>query len=221
MTGIRKQTPAQIDEKLAEAEYKLMTLSLRLTGAHKTVEQFERHVERRGDLSSALLMYSGKDPRETLRQLIVETTEARKPLDAIRDAAEAEFKRRGGWSRYWLVCNTGGHVHKSRGCSSCYPTTGFAWLPGASGQDSGGLIDLFGSTVCSVCFPEAPLDAIKAREKAAKRAADKAAGYCEGQGRYAPGADTRRNSPVGNCPVCGYAVSVTKLGNVRKHRGRQ
>ena len=220
MTSIRKRTPAEIDHELADVEYELATLYLRLASQRKTVKSFEERAARQGE-QTALLMYSGKDPRETLRQLTAETIEARKPLDVVRDAAAAEFKRRGGWSRYWLVCNTGGHVHKSRNCSSCYPTTEFAWLPGASGQDSAGLIELFGSTVCSVCFPEAPLDAIKAREKAAKREADKAAGYCEGQGRFVPGAKTTINSPVGNCPVCGYAVSVTRLGNARKHKARK
>lgn len=81
--------------------------------------------------------------------------------EAVAEAAaapmELEYAVRGGWPRFFLVTNSGGHVHSSMNCSTCYPTTRFAWLPDLSGSDEQQVIDAAGDGACTVCFPNAPV----------------------------------------------------------------
>ena len=63
-----------------------------------------------------------------------------------------------GWSRFWLVTTSSGHVHSSTACSTCYATTGFAPYPDLSGCDEVEAVAILGETLCSVCFPSAPVE---------------------------------------------------------------
>lgn len=69
---------------------------------------------------------------------------------------EAEYSRRGGWSRYFVVQNDNGHIHSSMQCSTCNregQLTRFGWLTGFSGVAAELLTDQVGPTACTVCFP--------------------------------------------------------------------
>lgn len=96
------------------------------------------------------------------------THEAQRALDAVeeaetlyrlaRAAAEpleatyAEYR----WSRFFIVNNTNGHVHSSMHCTTCFVTTAFGWLPELSGGTEEEMVEQFGETACTVCFPSAP-----------------------------------------------------------------
>ncbi|MGI4894301.1 MAG: hypothetical protein ACRYF3_04205 [Janthinobacterium lividum] len=96
----------------------------------------------------------------------------------------AEWNRRGGWTRYPLaITNSAGHVHGHTSCSTCYPTTQFAYLTDLSGLDATEVVTQIGQDACTVCFPGAPVtprtvftdtEKVDRAEKAA-RAADLAA----------------------------------------------
>lgn len=73
----------------------------------------------------------------------------------------AEYDRRGGWPRAFLVQNSHGHVHSSMGCSSCYPSTQYAWLTDYSGKDEDEIVYAAGELACTVCYPSAPVDVLK------------------------------------------------------------
>lgn len=73
----------------------------------------------------------------------------------------AEYDRRGGWPRAFLVQNSGGHVHSSMGCGSCYPSTRYAWLTDYSGKDEDAIVYAAGELACTVCYPSAPVDVLK------------------------------------------------------------
>lgn len=102
---------------------------------------------------------------------------------ARTDAApyEAEYSDRGGWNRYFLVQNTGGHVHRGMHCVTCYPTTQYSWLVELADCDEAQMVEEWGEMACTVCFPNAPAHPrfaepsrrdLAAREaKAAERAA--------------------------------------------------
>lgn len=221
VANLRNLAPAEIDTILADTEYEAMKVAAPLTNLKANIRARYR--------KSQDLRYSGRERARALEVMAeyearlpkveATVTAALVPFQATISAINDEFVRRGGWARYFLVCNTGGHVHKTRSCSSCFNTTEFAWLPGASGQDGAGLIAMFGSTVCSVCFPEAPIDALKAAEKEAKKAAAKADGQCDGHGQYAKdNGGFVYCSPRGECPVCGRTVSTTSTGKCRKHK---
>jgi hypothetical protein len=90
-------------------------------------------------------------------------------------AAIAELESRWtGWSRFFLVTSSSGHVHRSMACSTCRPTTTFGWLPELSGQTEAQAVAELGPALCSVCFPSAPVEhqggkltAAQARKRAA------------------------------------------------------
>lgn len=104
---------------------------------------------------------------------------------ATHDEYVAQNARYEGWSRFFLVTNTNGHIHRSMECSTCFPTTSYAWLTSLSGLTEKDAVDEQGTRLCSVCFPSAPVEwtqgyyeaQTKARkaEKAAERAAKAAA----------------------------------------------
>lgn len=76
------------------------------------------------------------------------------------DPYTAEFDRRGGWERAFLVVNSKGHVHRDMSCSTCRPTTKFNWVTDFSGANEDDIIAAAGERACSVCYPDAPVEAI-------------------------------------------------------------
>lgn len=94
---------------------------------------------------------------------------------------DVEFDRRGGWSRYYRVNNSNGHVHKSTACRETYVTTAWNWPTQLSGADSAGVVAAAGELTCLTCFPEVrdsilaqrPIDAaaFETREQTADRQA--------------------------------------------------
>lgn len=83
-----------------------------------------------------------------------EAVAATATAQAAVDALDAQYT---GWSRFFLVTNTNGHVHSSMSCSTCFNTTTFAWLPTLSGLDEAAAVADQGEILCSVCFPSAPV----------------------------------------------------------------
>lgn len=81
-----------------------------------------------------------------------------------------------GWSRFFLVRNTNGHIHSSMECSTCYETTQFWALPQLSGMTEADAVEDQGMILCSVCFPSAPSEWTTGVSKAtlAERAARQA-----------------------------------------------
>lgn len=105
---------------------------------------------------------------------------------AVIAGYQAEFVARGGWTRAFLVTNTGGHVHSSMDCSQCYPTTQYQLMWPYSGKDEEHIVADAGERACTVCYPSAPVgvtgtkmftdDEVKAaaaREERAKAKADR------------------------------------------------
>jgi hypothetical protein len=62
------------------------------------------------------------------------------------------------WSRFFLVLNTNGHIHRSTFCATCFPTTEFGWLPEVSGLTEAEAVAAHGEILCSVCYPSAPVE---------------------------------------------------------------
>ena len=86
--------------------------------------------------------------RDKLRADLAELQE-----DTIKPMEQA-WRNYGRWPRYYMV--KGGHVHKSASCTTCYPTTIFAWLPTLSDEPMEKMVEEWGEQACTVCFPEAP-----------------------------------------------------------------
>lgn len=137
-------TPSEIDEELARLD----------TEHAKARDALHRLTTRIASLvKDGMAEYAIElRPRiEQARQTIAECEATARPLDA-------EFDRRGGWTRAWLVLNTGGHVHRTTACRTCFPSTRFAWLTQLSGHDETEIVEQAGKAACTECYPSAPVD---------------------------------------------------------------
>jgi hypothetical protein len=81
-------------------------------------------------------------------------------VDTQRMIAELE-KGYTGWSRYFLVVSSAGLIHDSMDCHTCNKgrkPTEFALLPELSGTDHTTAVAALGPSLCSVCYPSAPVE---------------------------------------------------------------
>jgi len=88
----------------------------------------------------------------------VEMAEAREALRLATEKLEAAEAEYGGWSRFWIVTNTNGHIHSSMNCSTCRWDTSFAWLTELSGLTEAEAVAEYGEILCSICYPSAPVE---------------------------------------------------------------
>jgi hypothetical protein len=73
---------------------------------------------------------------------------------------EAEYIRRGGWTRVFLAQSSNGHAHNGTECSTCHNgeyRTSFSWLIRYSGQDEAEIVADAGWRACTTCYPTAPV----------------------------------------------------------------
>lgn len=172
--NIATATPAEIDEQISRLD---------LTIARADADR--DHLRRKLDLDLTWdKLRKINDEIDRLGYIAAEAFQQVRPLNA-------EFVRRGGWRRYYLVED--GHLHydvSGSRCSRIYSTTHY-WMTEFSGQDPAEVIALAGERVCTTCFPEAPVAprpthtrfmtlteaerAAHAEAKARKQAAKKAA----------------------------------------------
>ncbi|SMD23933.1 hypothetical protein [Lentzea albidocapillata] len=160
-------TPSEIDEELNR-------LDIEHAKANDTLSRLTTRAQRLVNDGMAEYATELRPQIEQARQAIAECEATERPL-------EAEFERRGGWTRAWLVLNTGGHVHRTTACRTCFPSTRFAWLTQFSGHDETEIVEQAGKAACTECYPSAPVDVrnrpsrIKTPEQLA-REAEKAEG---------------------------------------------
>ena len=86
--------------------------------------------------------------------------EAQANADTARYEITAHERNYTGWQRYFLVTSSAGLVHASMNCSTCNKgrqATTFALLPSLSGRSHEALVTALGPSLCSVCFPDAPV----------------------------------------------------------------
>lgn len=100
-------------------------------------------------------------------------------LGRLADEIEVLQDAYTGWSRFFLVTSSPGHIHRSMSCSTCRPTTRYGWLPAVSGANEAEAVAEYGPTLCTVCYPSAPTEYTIGKKisaaKAAKLAAEAAA----------------------------------------------
>ena len=203
--------PKIIDAELAWLYGASLRLSVRIMDAQKAIQKADE------DIAMGLTYTSGWDNSSTpgawdkVDEMKAQLAHVKREQQK-REAIHREYN----WSRFFVV--PGGHVHKSMHCNSCYPTTMFGWLPEYSGDDSDTIIQQLGTTVCTVCYPDAPVDndEIVAKAKAAKLAAE---GKCANKA-WEPTESSASNRlyRYGKCTACGTHASITKTGVLRQHK---
>lgn len=233
-------TPAEVDTFLAEATAAHARLSSSLD---YTLDSMHRYVRDERERTSGW----GQGPWKMTTDQVVEACErmaaegghrasyldtweqGQAGLRALEEEIgrlNEEFERRGGWSRFYLVTNPGGHIHSSMNCSTCnkYTSRGqsqtrFAWVTDLSGHSEEEAVEAQGAILCTVCFPSAPVEWTNKYEvEKAARAAER----CEGSGEYF-NADLphRTGYAYGNwatCSHCEARPSLTSTGKIKAHK---
>lgn len=163
-------SPVEVDTILvkamrdnAESTGKIDVLRHRIGIFNERIAQFDQPYLKIGK-NEAYYAKKTAETKEALATTIsglerAETTVAETRV-VIREISD-EFDSRGGWTRYFLVMNTNGHVHTSTHCSTTFPTTQWAWLPEQAGLSSEELVGMAGEGACTVCFPDAPIDQLR------------------------------------------------------------
>jgi hypothetical protein len=80
-------------------------------------------------------------------------------LDEAKEKYKSSNANYGGWSRFFLV--RGGHIHSSLSCTTCNKNgsrTAFQWLTELSGLTEEDAVAKYGAVLCTVCFPNAPVE---------------------------------------------------------------
>lgn len=187
-------TPAEIDTEIARIQGEHAALEAEIQRNNRSLH----YADEAGDRAAM----------NRFMDLIVRAGNQQAELDKEMRPLTAEWTRRHGWTRYYLVDSHDGHVHSSTGCSSCFPTTAFYWLTSESGKTAEQIVTEAQAQACTVCFPWAPVTdkrgsyrtpsqaqaEARAAEKAAKAAAKKAAEITTPDGGELYAARTRWNS---------------------------
>lgn len=122
-------------------------------------EQQQRHTMRAFDLLARQRQHRNFGRKDWAAELEDDIARERELAEEFRLKAvpyEAEFKRRGGWARYFLVTNSNGHVHTSLHCQTTFPTTTFRWLIDLADKTEEELVAEWGEMACTICMPSAP-----------------------------------------------------------------
>lgn len=145
--------PKQIDKEIAETEFQLSSITLRINNVESTIKHYREQAV--------------KYPHYTSRadeQLLVRNAllEERIPMVEKVRSLNAQYT---GWTRAFLVVNSNGHIHKNRSCSSCFLTTQYYWVTELSGDDEITIIEKAGEKACTICYPDAPADFLKLKSQ--------------------------------------------------------
>jgi hypothetical protein len=158
LANVESASPAEIDAVWFEAAGRLNQIAGWIAGYRLQAEK-----EKRSEAERAY--YNGLADSEKLKF----APEVAK-LRAVVAPLDAEWAKRGGWSRYLICQSDGGHFHKN-GCHSlgrgARPSS-VAWVAELSGLDDNAVVEAVGFRACSQpeCFPLAPISPAWARSEA-------------------------------------------------------
>lgn len=145
-TDLSTLTPVEIDTLLADAWGRVHSLDAKAESKERYADNYVKH--------------GHADRAAHLREeAAAHQVEASKIHSNEIAPLNNEFNHRGGWARAFLVNNSNGHVHSNMVCSTCYPTTQYVWMVEYSAKSQEEIIEAAGERACTVCYPDAPVDA--------------------------------------------------------------
>lgn len=151
IANLATATPAEIDTRFAAVMVRRAEIEMGIRRAEYTID------------GGIYVTDQAKAKAETdIRNFVIE----RNTLIEERETLDDEYRGRGGWTRYYLVTNTGGHVHTSTSCDTCFDDTDFGWLTQFSGTDQDEMGNLSGEAACARCFPNLPAEVMQAKRDA-------------------------------------------------------
>ena len=166
----------ETDTKLANAHKRLADASTQLEWARNNVRRDAGQKRDRSGVwnDTALNAIAAAEASDSawVKRNLNEYRDALHTVTEIKAEVEALNALYTGWSRFFLVTNTNGHIHRSMNCSTCYAETSYAWLPTLSGRTEDQAVSEQGEILCSVCFPSAPASWTTGVSRASQTARD-------------------------------------------------
>lgn len=161
-------TPSEIDTVLAKHYADVLAgeerVSRVLGHIHDLVGDRRTYGKRNFDLTHDEAIARAKEADTTAASTALDhLAAARAAVAEARAAMEplhAEYRRRGGWTRAFLVTSSTGHVHSSMSCGTCNSATTYAWMTDYSGKDEAEIVEAAGERACTVCYPSAPVETL-------------------------------------------------------------
>ncbi len=118
-------------------------------------KSFEQAVAEVTELAATDETYIGRNAQSALDKLAQACAERDAANEAVKAQAQLWYDH-GMWMRYSVV--PGGHIHTNwRDCHTLRPTTTVLWAYQASGDSVDEAIEVYGTVLCSHCFPDAPV----------------------------------------------------------------
>lgn len=200
---LNEQTPREIDEQLAHWDGVMRSARYAQSSARDHLAYL---------LANLRGPWQERDV-ESAQDRIVKAHARVAEIAATIAVFDAEFVRRGGWKRYFIVMK--GHIHRERQCPSCTYKTSFGWLPDLSDCDETEMVKVHGDLACAICFPQVLSHPAYIASAALRKAQEEAeaAQLCPASGKP--------SGSWGNgykkCPDCGTGQRTTKNGKFRKH----
>ena len=133
-------TPVIIDTEIAEVQKAIETKRARIYILNERISYNRKHAWLAKETETKEV------ERDNLDKEVAELKDKLRTLESFYT----------GWSRAFLVRNSNGHIHKSRGCVTCFDTTQYVWLTDMSGRDELEIAFLAGEKACTVCYSHAP-----------------------------------------------------------------
>ena len=147
--------PKVIDDRLSDLYSDWFGMAGARDRAQERLELLETYEEEHGRV-----LWSEKPrERENLAKEIARWDEVILENLRAQEVLDTEFRRRGRWTRAFLV--SGGHLHSSMECSTCFTTTRFSWMTQFSNEDETSIVEAAGERACTVCYPSAPVDVLR------------------------------------------------------------
>lgn len=154
------ETPVAIDTELADLYSQAFVADMRAQTHPAYAEDHRKHAsQERSDYHRE--RHEANAARQDNLAAEQEAIAAQVRLEML--PLEAEFVRRGRWTRAFLATSANGHVHSSLHCSTCNKMgklTRFAMMTDYYGAIEEEVIEDAGERVCPTCYPEAPVSAL-------------------------------------------------------------
>lgn len=145
--SVTKEFAVKVDTELSEIYDKVWSINANIDIDIETLKWYEKQ---NGTYDGAIVRIKAK---------IAKAHESLIPLVARRTELNATYKS-DPWNRAYLVVSSAGHVHKDFDCSTCFPSTRYAWLVEYSNDEEITIVEAAGELACTVCYPSAPAEVL-------------------------------------------------------------
>lgn len=163
--NITTATPVEIDTEISRLEATQANLrSQRTSAAYSIRRSAGQERDRRtglwdGELDAAIAAVEAGTiesyNRHSANHALIALRELDVELEALREQIaplDAEYIRRGRWSRVYLVTNSNGHVHNTTSCRNCYDSTSYYWVTDLSAATDEEVVAQAGARTCLTCY---------------------------------------------------------------------